>query len=469
MGMDWGDSLLYKAEGVPGLGEIAYSLRFAYDIMLKEPASSQPVKVQADNLEAFYQTGMQLRNELYESLLSLQQVWTGDAALDYLGPGGGAFQGACDVGAPVQGAGPTMWNQLDQLTALLDYNGTAHYRAAAKLDNLQELHKTLDEAVRDALLSLAFVLVSQAVPGEDVLADIIGGSSLGIDAARALEIAKEIVAVKDALDDLHEVMETIGNLQTLGKLLTISITDAMIGNVALLPFALPPDVSTPINGKPNFTYPPGIETDQQEITYQTLFFAYGDPLLAASLARSGLSSEEGEALVQQFGLVLVKQIAARPNADGPNTFADLFKARNIPGIQQVAQDAANGGVNGQGVGEATYELWWMANNANTIIQVQLPATGSNGKPQKGPDALLEDGTLVQLENYQWNQPSLNSEAVFTELLNQVTAMQGTYPGMPIKFIFNGVNGPLPEPVLKMLNELAGQNVSWEYWPPLKYV
>jgi hypothetical protein len=162
----------------------------------------------------------------------------------------------------------------------------------------------------------------------------------------------------------------------------------------------------------------------------------------------------------------MKKLASEPRCGGESTFADMFKARNINGIEQVVQDLANAGNNSQGYSGAIYELWWMANNANTITQVQLPAMGTDGKPKKGPDAQLNDGTLIQLKNYQWNQAFLNNVVYPRQIRDQVEVTQRNYPGKPIKFVFNGCNGALPAAVLKTLNELASQNVSWDYWPPL---
>jgi hypothetical protein len=466
MGTDWIDSLLQKAEGIPVLGGIAHDLRIAYDVWRKDPADPQPVRSQAQNLDDFYTTATQLRSQLNDSLLNLRQKWTGDAALAYLGPEVTAFEVEHDTEPAFQGAGYNLWNHLNLITAILDYNGTAHYKAADKLDKIQSLHGQLNTQFLVAAGALGTAVATEEIPVVDIGTDILGGGTAAVEAGEALETAEEIETVAETVETVEEVEQVTRTASALMKVVSVVVVTAMIADIALLPFAVSPNVSTPTSGQPDIAYPPGIETDQQKFIYRTLFFEYGDSLLAAYLAKTGLSLEDCEALIQQFGLALVKKIADEPRCGGVNTFSDMFKARNIPGIESVVQDLANSGNNGQGYTGAIYELWWMANNVNNIIQVQLPATGVDGKPKKGPDAQLDDGTLVQLKNYQWDKPFLNNVAFPREIRDQVAATQRNYPGKPIKFIFNGCNGPLPQSVLDTLKELASKNVSWDYWPPL---
>jgi len=397
MHMEWIESLLYKAEGVPVLHRIANDLRFIYDIWSKEPASSQPVRIQATILDDFYHAGVQLRSQLSDSFLNLRQNWTGHAAQEYLGPEGTPVQIPDDGSSALQGAGLNLWYHLDLLTALLDYDGAAHYKAAAKLENLQALHETLDEAFMHALEALEITLALELIPGVDALADVIGGSDVVIDTAEALEIAEEIVALKETIEGVDKVKGIIEDANTVMQLLKIVVSDAMIGNVALLPLAVPPAVFTPTNSQPNLTYPPGVQSAQQQSTYQTLLLEYGDPQLAACFGESGLSSDACEALIRQFGLELLEQLADNPRCGGAATFAALFRARNSEGILQVAQNLANGGTTGQGYTGALYELWWMANNANNIIQGQLSAGGPAGKPKKSQFAPFGNGILTHFK------------------------------------------------------------------------
>jgi hypothetical protein len=466
MGTDWIDSLLQKAEGIPVLGGIAHDLRIAYDVWSKEPANPQPVRNQAQNLDDLYNTAAQLRSQFNDSLLTLRQKWTGDAASAYLGPEITAFQVEHDMEPAFQGAGYNMWNHLNLITSLLDYNGTAHHKAADKLDKIQSLHGELNTQFLVAVGALGTAVATEEIPVVDIFTDVVGGGTAAVEAGDALATAEEIETTVQAVETVEEVAQTTRTASTLMKVVSVVVVTAMIADIALLPFAVSSNVDNPNGDQSGITYPPGIETDQQKLIYRTLFFEYGDSLLAAYLAKSGLSLEECEALIQQFGLATVKKIANEPRCGGPNTFDDMFKARNIPGIEQVVQDLANAGSNGQGYSGAIYELWWMANNANNIAQVQLPATGVDGKPKKGPDAQLDDGTIVQLKNYQWDKPFLNDVAFPREIRDQVAVTQRNYPGQPIKFVFNGCNGPLPQAVLDTLNELASKNVSWEYWPPL---
>ncbi len=298
------------------------------------------------------------------------------------------------------------------------------------------------------------ILLPEAEPLED--------TAEAAEVAEAGETTAEMVKLGQATITLEKVAEETKEGFSLLKVISVVGT---IAGIALLPFLLSGD-SPANNTNPDIAYPPGIETDQQKLIYRALFFQTGNALLAAMLAKSGLSLEECEALLERYGLLTIERIVSNPNYGGSGTLLDMYRIRNIPGADKVVQDLLSSGDNANGYTGALYELWWLANHTTNVVQAQLPATGKDGNEKKGPDARLEDGTLIQLKNYRWDQAFLNDVIYPQQIKEQFEITRRNYPGQPIKFIFNGCNGTIPQAVLNTLEQLAQDGVTWDYWPPV---
>lgn len=454
MGIDWMDDLLQQAEGTPRFSSFARQLCFAYELWRVDPPDPQPVREQEQTLGSLSTRAAQLRAAFNDSLIALRQSWTGRSAAAYLGPEATAFQGEYDAQPIRPGAGWRMWHALNQITGLLDYNEAAHRQAVDKLRRMRALHDELEADLKRAAGTLAAML---ALPGAEPLK----GAAEARELVAVSETANEYSQVGQAGVTVEQVAQKIGIGSSLLKSMAAQGT---VAGVALLPLALASDApASTVN--PDIAYFSGVEGDQQQLSERALSFQTGDVLPAAAFARPGLSLEACQALIQRYGLSTVQRIANKLQAGDANTRADLDNASTIAGIEQMAQAPTGAGENADASSGAMYEVWWLANHATNTVLAQLATAGKNGKPEEGPDAQLEDGTLIQLRNYTWDQPLLNAVVYPQQIKEQVEITRRSYPGQPIKFVFNGCHGALPQAVLQTFEQLAEDGVTWEYWPP----
>lgn len=550
MGIDWIDDLLQKAEGLPILGGIAHDLRFAYEIWRIDPPDPRPVQNQATNLDDLHTRANTLLTTFNENLLTLQQNWTGAVADYYFGPQATEFEVEHDMEPATTGVGYLLWNRFNQFTAVLEYNRAAHQSAHDTLVKIQGIHGDLQTQVYESAGLLGADVALAATPGAEE-ADLGTVPATAAKAGEAAQTARSLEEEAQLTEDAEEVEKGI---QIGKRIVQITLLVGLVGTigtivgVALLRF-LSPHSSNPTNAVP---ISPNIQIGtltpqeiqellrqlkkkgitQQDIqtlqrlhpnwTVAKLLEVLGilgqirnlnqpippgmdpniDLTLATYLSDEGLTPQQVQDLLNRFGLDRLRAFAAALQSalqtQAANTpqfkyFIELWNARNIPGIDGVLNDAVGvtpGTIDFQG---ALYEIWWIGEHASKIKEVQIYVRSTlNGQVVKGPDVLMDDGTVVQLKAYSWGKNPFADPHKLQAIIDQVTTTRRNpavggqtvvagqmFSGNDIRFELMPTGGCMSAAQIQVLsdNGIYPANqvppppntphplTTWEYWPP----
>lgn len=482
MGLDPIDDAIQQAEGwPPPIGDWARTLRFAWEVWRKEPVNAHVFRRVAQALHDQHHTASGHTQNLSDGISSLLKSWQGDPgtkAYEYLGPALTPAQmehaGGDEPSAPL-GKGWELWHNLSTITSLLEYNTGAHSKAADTYDQIRSLHDDLDFNLKLAAGDLAAMVVTAFIPIGDLVGEPLEAAGEAVEVGRTAEGARAVIEVERIIQEAREAGQAAQLVEKVTEVTQearrvarwaiaarIAMALIAVGGMALAPWEVYFSNTAPHNA--DKYYPPSIQTEAERQRYDYFFSKYGDMQLAADLTKSGLDGDQADALAKRYGIDVLKRIANDPNLGGAKTLEDLFTLRNMPGIDRVVKSLLeDADTNASGIQGDLYELWQMAANVDRIAEVALPAVGTDGKPKKGPDARLKDGTLVQMKSYTWTGPAF---AYARDIKQQYEVTRANYPGVPIVFWFNGENGPLPAAVLQQLNDLAPFGVTWEYHPPL---
>lgn len=498
--MDWIDQQLYdlerKSEQIPEshlrgfVQNSLHTLRWVYEIWRLPPVNAVPVKYHAEVLRDLYRQFDPLMMEFNENLARLHQTWSGPQAEAYLGPTPTAFQIEHDMEPPNTSASMQLWANMSQMLAGLDYNAAAHHQSGVYLDNMNTLHGQLDWNFKLALADMATMVGTAFIPGVDLVTDT--GATEGIEAyevGRAAETAEEIVQTEEAVrttsavEQAERIAEQAWQAWTVRQMLryigigAVIVTAGAGLTVVVMLFArnrsVPPQAvhpePTPI---PNINYPPNIAGNpQKEALYKLLYLKYSDAFKAAyeAMIEDGYTSQQCEDLITKFGLDRLNALASDPNKQDAIQY--LYTLKDVSGIDKVIDSLIVQTYNVNKIAGDLFELEWMNAHAGNIVEVQLPAIGIDNKEKQGPDALLKDGSLIQLKTYQWDISFYNipfgRERVIEDLDSQVEVTSRNYKGEPIVFVFNSRFGDIPSWAVNALKDLAVKYnvpIKEEKWP-----
>jgi hypothetical protein len=474
------EDILNALSDIPGIGHYVDELRFAYDTWRQLPddlPDPHPILDQVHTLGDLHTRAKQLTGMLNDSLLALRQNWTGNRATMYLGPEPTAFQVEHGTEPGIVGIGYQLWDDLNLLTYLLDYNREAHQQGYDYLNRLSSCEDDLTSQLSKVAIDFGAIVGGPKVP---------------------------LFEVPEILFEGHEIDAAYDTAQQLSTLLKKFSQPPQIADT--IPAPAPTEIPFP---RPNPTPDPTASPSYVLIIvgaivvillvaliiyaynrahnnnpskYEMLLEQYGDPVLARYLADAGLTDQQCQELINQFGLLKLQELAKLFQSNGiPSDrgyFLNLYQARNVPGIKTVLEDILRS--NSQsGLKGGLFELQWIAAHADEIVQLQLPGKDGKGRIVKGPDAKLNDpaGTLIQLKSFTWG-PSYNS-ANIKSIISQLATTRRSYPNEPIEFIFDSTGKDaekttkcLPDSVVKRLEAAGiypagtvGATVTWDYWPP----
>ncbi len=349
---------------------------------------------------------------------------------------------------------------------LLDYNRDAHEQGFGYLNRLSSSQGELTSQLGKVVLNLGAIVEGPKVP---------------------------IVEVPEVLFESHEIDAAYDTAQQLNNLLQQFSQAPQVAQP--IPAPAPPQVPLPV---PDPTASPSYaliivgaiiviallalliyaynRAHNNPSKYEMLLEQYGDPVLAQYLADAGLTDEQCQELINRFGLLKLQELAeafqSRGVASTDTYFRNLYQARNLPGIDNLVDDLINSGDNISGFQGSLYELWWIGEHANEISQVQISVTLPTGQTAKGPDALLQDGTVIQLKAYHWGigTDRLNVQRIIDQVR---TARAGGFGTNPIRFEIWSLDGCLSVAAIAQLRAAgiypataapSGATVTWEYWP-----
>jgi hypothetical protein len=161
--------------------------------------------------------------------------------------------------------------------------------------------------------------------------------------------------------------------------------------------------------------------------------------------------------------------------DIPDIWAKYKQVQNIPGIDAILKDMITAPLTKAGSPNPTYrgsyfQLNWVENRQTTVGDIVRVEQFVNTPPQKGPDAVLKDGTLVDTKSYIWpdQTPFFRRIHTIPDLKKQLERYR-TDPaltGHPVVYIFDSSGGKLPADIQKVFDEAKarGLNVTVLYWP-----
>jgi hypothetical protein len=421
MGIDWFDDLLEKAEHIPGIGGEIQKLRYAYEIWRKEPADPKPVQLQAQTLDDLYTTASQLSTELNDNLLSLRQKWTGNEALNYLGPEVTFAQVEHGYTPAEPGKGWDMWQRLGMLKESLDYNGAAHHAAKKKLDKIQSLHNDLDTDIKVAGGTLAFMVATVEIPVADIVTDGGGAIALTAEAADAAEMATEVTEAVEAVETVEEIAVTTREFTLAQKITAVVVAGAMIADIVLAPFLIANSDSPAASGTPDTLNPPTAQWSQadQDLLEQ-LMQEFPDVLAddIKDLIRAGFTPDEIRAILRAgFSHAQIQALVARIRAANQDPHGTDWLGLTAAQIRELAVKVADA------VNSSDKDKQLEGTTARALIgdlvafnkKIYDPATGEviGEIDIETSDAIIEvttkkTGKLSQIQKY-LNNPLMNPD------------------------------------------------------------
>lgn len=203
------------------------------------------------------------------------------------------------------------------------------------------------------------------------------------------------------------------------------------------------------------------------------------------LLEAGMTGAEIQQLLQTLQKIGVTDLQIvnflkNHTKDIPNIWKLYQQAKDIPGIDRVLRLLVGGA--GPSFRGYYFALQWIATHRNQIAEVEVPIDGKSG-----PDAILKDGTIVDLKSYDWkgaqqrdnlfrklnaaeleksrldpNYKPKHYPTTLEEIQIQIERYKKNYPGHPIVYIFDSrTEGHMPDDLAQMFRD---EGVIVKYWP-----